>query len=165
MKKLLIVAIAALAVSGCVSFDGRGLAPGQATESEVVAQMGPPADRIQLSDGDTMLYFPRQPTGRMMYAARMAPDGRLRSITQLLTEQNLANLVRGTTTRNEVRVILGPPYQVTRFGRQQRDVWQYNMISNIGDDSFLYVQMSDDGVVREVMLLKDYNKEPGGSKD
>jgi len=165
MKKNLIVAMAALAVAGCVSFDGRGLAPGQATENEVVAQMGPPADRIKLPDGDTMLYFPRQPTGRMMYAARMAPDGRLRSITQLLTEQNLVNLVRGTSTRGDVRVILGPPYLVSRFERQQREVWQYNMISNIGDDSFLYVQMSDDGVVREVMLLKDFNKEPGGSKD
>ena len=165
MNKRLIVAIAALAVAGCVSFDGRGLAPGQATENEVVAQMGPPADRIKLPDGDTMLYFPRQPTGRMMFAARMAPDGRLRSISQLLTEQNLANIVIGTSTRNEVRVILGPPWQTTRFDRQRRDVWQYNMVSNIGDDSFLYVQMSDDGVVREVMVLKDFNKEPGGSKD
>jgi hypothetical protein len=165
MNRNLIVAMAGLALAGCVSFDGRGLAPGQTTENEVVAQMGPPADRIKLPDGDTMLYFPRQPTGRMMYAARIAPDGRLRSITQLLTEQNLANIVRGTSTRGDVRVILGPPYRVSRFERQQREVWQYNMINNLGDDSFLYVQMSDDGVVREVMLLKDYNKEPGGSKD
>ena len=32
-------------------------------------------------------------------------------------------------------------------------------------DYFLDLQFSSDGIVREVMMLKDYNKEQGAAKD
>ncbi|HTP60702.1 MAG TPA: hypothetical protein VMJ14_01335 [Burkholderiales bacterium] len=162
MSMKLLVTVVSLALAGCASFDGRGLMPGKSTEQDVVALMGAPADRIKLQGGDTVLYYPRQPEGRMSYAAHLGPDGVLRSVDQLLTEPNIANLVRGTTTRAQARAILGPPWRTTRLERQQREVWEYKMYNQVQDKFFLYVQLSDDGIVQEVLMIKDYVDEPGG---
>jgi hypothetical protein len=163
VKNHLLVAIFASVIAGCASFDGRGLVPGQSTAKDVEALMGAPAERIKLADGDTNWYYPRQPSGRMMFAVRMSPDGIMRSQEQLLTEQNIARLYRDTTTREQARVIVGPPWQVARFERQGREVWEYFMFNVELYEYFLYLQFSDDGILREVIMLKDYAKEPGGA--
>ena len=165
MKTLLTAALAAFLLAGCASFDGRGLVPGQSTAKEVETLMGVPAERIRLPDGDTNWYYPRQPDGRMMFVVRMSPEGVMRSKDQLLTEQNIARLVPGTTTREEARVIVGPPWRVAQFERMQREVWEYYMYNAEQMNYFLYAQFSPDGIVREVIVLKDYTKEPGGNSD
>ncbi|MEK6244203.1 MAG: hypothetical protein AABM33_06845 [Pseudomonadota bacterium] len=149
-------------LAGCASFDGRGLVPEQSTAQDVAALMGTPADRITVSGGDTIWYYPRAPMGMHTFAVRMSSAGVLRSIDQLLTEQNLRNLVAGVTTGSQVREVLGPPWRTTRTDRMQRDVWEYSMLNSAQWPFYLYVQLSYDGIVREVLLLKDYSKEPGG---
>jgi hypothetical protein len=167
MKIKLFAALLVLLLSGCASFDGRGLVAGQSTAQDVEALMGAPTERIKLADGDTAWYYARQPTGRMMYAVRISPDGVMRSKEQLLTEQNIARLYRDTTTREQARVIVGPPWQVARQERQGREVWEYTMFNDLLVEYFLYLQFSYDGILREVIMVKDYTKEPGsaGSKD
>ncbi len=159
-----VIAIAAL-LGGCASFGGRGLVPGQSTSKDVEAAMGVPADRITVLGGDTIWYYPRQPLGRETYAVRLTPAGTVRSVQQLLTEENLKHIVAGTTTAGQVREILGPPWRTSRLERQQRDVWEYNMFNATQWDYFLYVQLSGDGIVREVLMLKDYSKEQGSDKE
>jgi hypothetical protein len=162
VKALLLALTSALALTGCASFDGRGLVPGQSTAKDVEALMGAPAERIRLADGDTNWYYPRQPTGRMMFVVRMSPDGVMRSKDQLLTEANYVNLVPGSTTREQARVIVGPPWRTARFERQQRESWEYYIYDVEQVEYFLYLQFSYDGILREVIMLKDYAKEPGG---
>ena len=148
-------------LAGCASFDGRGLVAGQSTAKDVEALMGVPTERIKLPDGDTAWYYPRQPTGRMMYAVRISPDGVMRSREQLLTEQNIARLYRDTTTREQARVIVGPPWRTSRLERQERDVWEYTMFNAGLEEYFLYLQFSYDDVLREVMMLQEYK--PSGA--
>lgn len=162
MKNPLLVAVIAIVLAGCASFDGRGLVPGQSTAKDVEALMGVPTERLKLPDGDSTWYYARQPTGRMMYAVRFSPDGVMRSTEQLLTERNLARLARDSSTREQARAIVGPPWRVSRLERQQREVWEYDMLNAEQNDYFLYLQFSDDGILREVIMLKDYAKEPGG---
>jgi len=161
MKIRLFAAILVLLLAGCASFDGRGLVAGQSTAKDVEALMGVPTERIKLADGDTNWYYPRQPTGRMMYAVRISPDGVMRSREQLLTEQNIARLYRDATTREQARVIVGPPWRTSRLERQQRDVWEYYMFNAGLEEYFLYLQFSYDDVLREVMMLQEY-KPSGG---
>ena len=161
MKLKLFAAIFVLLLAGCASFDGRGLVAGQSTAKDVEALMGVPTERIKLSDGDTAWYYARQPTGRMMYAVRMSPDGVMRSREQLLTEQNIARLYRDTTTREQARVIVGPPWRTSRLERQERDVWEYTMFNAGLEEYFLYLQFSYDGILREVMMLQEYK--PSGA--
>jgi hypothetical protein len=153
----LAAAILSLALGACASFDGRGLAPGKSTAQDVDNLMGPAAQRLARTDGETWLYYPRQPFGRATYVARIAPDGKLVAIEQRLTDENIAKIRVGETRREQVAELLGPPYGVTNFPRLQRDVWQYHIrrFGNPGMLGALFVQFSPDGIAREVMFQEE----------
>jgi outer membrane protein assembly factor BamE (lipoprotein component of BamABCDE complex) len=76
--------------------------------------------------------------------------------------QTLSKITPGETSAGQVRELLGPPLRVTRFDRMQRDVWEYRRYENPTDERQVAVQFSGDGIVREVLVLKDYNREPCG---
>lgn len=157
MRSAVSSVIALFLVGACASFDGRGLAPGQATSADVERVMGRPAETRKVASGETWLYYPRQPFGRKMFVARVAPDGRLVALEQRLTDENIAKIVPGTTRRDELRDLLGPPYAVTAFPRLERDVWEYHM-RHFGDPGVpvgLYVDVSPDGIVRGLNLLDE----------
>jgi outer membrane protein assembly factor BamE (lipoprotein component of BamABCDE complex) len=154
MRALLVFAV--LLVVGCASFDGRGLTPGQSTAADVEQVMGAPADKRQVA-GETWYYYPRQPFGRVTFVARVASDGRLIAIEQVLTDANYAKIIPNTTRAEQVRDLLGPPWQVVHFAREDRDTWTWH-IKRFGDPGIpmsLNVQMSPDGVVRGVFFIDE----------
>ena len=157
MRTLLAPAIAlvlVVLVAACASYDGRGLVPGQSTAAQVEALMGRPAERITNAGGETVWFYPHAPAGRDSFAVRMRPDGALIAVEQRLTKENVARVVPGKTTTQEVRELLGPPWQVSRAPLTQREVWDYPMLVDNRLMNF-FVQFSDDGIVREAYLLHD----------
>src|SRR3954447_10363724 len=108
MKRKSFSIILAVLLAGCASYDGRGLVPGQSMQSDVEASMGAPADVREMPNGETVLWYPRMPYGSGSYAARIGTDGRLLAIEQRITEQNIARIVPGKTTADEVLDIVGP---------------------------------------------------------
>jgi hypothetical protein len=154
MRYFLVLSIATV-LAGCASYAGRGLVPGQSSAEEVEALMGPAADRRPGVAGETVRYYPRQPYGREMYAARIGPDGKLRAIEQRLTESNLPRLTTGASRAEDVRNLFGPPYKVDNYARLAREVWTYKMYGDGTQPKDLYVQFSGDGIVREVLLVDD----------
>ncbi len=164
-RSVLLVACAVLAAGGCASFDGRGLVPGSSTGAQVEALMGSPAERLAKPDGSSVLYYPRNPMGRQSYAVTLGPDGVMRGIDQRLTLANINKLIAGTTTSKEVRELFGPPYPytVTHLPLMQREVWEYKWLE-IDDKRVLWVQFSNDGILREAMNSHDFGAdEPTGS--
>jgi len=151
--------IAALLLVGCASFDGHTLVPGKATAAEVTALMGVPPMELKRPHGDIWLYFPRHPFGRATFVAAIGPDGVLRSIEQRLTEQNIHKISVGMR-RQEVNELLGPPREISRLPRQQREVWEYPWRFAVTELRILWVQFSDDGVVREVVEMHDEEAQP-----
>jgi len=164
MKSIHLAAIVLILLAGCAGMDGRGLVPGQSTEKDVQAQMGTPAERLKAADGDSIWFYPSQPFGRQMYAVRLTPAGAVRSVEQVLTEPNVAKLVPGVTTRSQAHEQFGPPFEQSRFARQQREVWTYTAYNSAMQEYFLHVQFSDDGILREVIFIQDYHKEMGDTK-
>ena len=149
------VFVAVLTAAGCASFDGRGLVAGQSSATDVERIMGAPADKRQVG-GETWYFYPRQPYGRVMYVARVAPDGRLLALEQRLNDATVAKIVPNSTRVQEVRDLLGPPYTAVQFPGLERDIWTWWM-RHYGDSGVpveLVVQMSRDGVVREVYMLQ-----------
>jgi hypothetical protein len=146
--------MAAAALAGCAGFSGSGLVPGAATEADVLALMGTPTDRRAGADGETVLWYPRLPFGRVSYAARIGRDGRLVAIEQRLTEENVARLQPNKTTTEELRDLMGPPERVTRYPRMQRETWTYQF-PGTPSLKVLYVQFSPDGVAREIYYMDD----------
>jgi outer membrane protein assembly factor BamE (lipoprotein component of BamABCDE complex) len=76
--------------------------------------------------------------------------------------QTLAKVKVGTTTSTEVRELLGPPIRTSRFDRAQREVWEYRRYEDPFNEFNVSVQFSADGIVREVLVLKNYIREPKG---
>jgi hypothetical protein len=151
MKRCLFLALFLLAA--CAGYDGRTLAPGQSTGAEVEKLMGPAADRRAGPDGETVLWFPRLPAGRVSYAARIGKDDKLIAIEQRLTKENLDSLRPGASRESDVRDLLGPPSRIDPFPRQERNVWTYEALGI--EAQLMVVQFSKDGVVREAYMFND----------
>jgi hypothetical protein len=153
MKAILILGFAALA-AGCASFSGRGLEPGKATLDEVEKLMGPNAEQRAGPGGETVRYYSRLPNGRQTFAARFGADGRLIAIEPRLTEDNLKKLMPGSLAKEQVRDLLGPPWEIHQMARQERESWTYPM-EGLTFPKHLYVIFSRDGVLRDVMFMDD----------
>ena len=148
--KINLTVLILLIAAGCASFDGRGLVPGKATLEEVEALMGVPAHRVALPNGDSARYFSRMPEGRAVYVVTFGPDRVMKSIEQRLIRSNLKFIVAGTSTMNDVRNLFGPPGGEGRLERQRRTWWEYKY-ADYDQRRVIWVQYSDDGVVREVL--------------
>ena len=160
MKRIIALALVLLG-GGCAGYDGGSLVPGQSTAAEVEKSMGPSADKRPGPDGETVLWFPRLPSGRVSYAARIGKDGRLIAIEQRLTKENLDKLKPGTSRESDVRDLLGPPYRVDPFPRRQRDAWTYQAQGI--QPQIIVVEFSKDGIVREAYMIDDPDSRPRGN--
>ncbi len=157
MKSMLVPILAAL-LAGCVSFSGSNLVPGKSTEAEAITSMGPPAQRLALAGGGSALYFSRQPVGRAMYVVTIGPDGVMKSIEQRMEQATFAKVVANAWTKKEVSDLLGPPARQGRIDRQNRDWWEYRY-RQMSDLRVVWVQFSYDGVVREMLDMRDWEEE------
>lgn len=150
------VALAALAlalVSGCASYSGSSLVAGTSTEADIVAAMGQPSEKLKSASGESVWFY-ALPARRQTFAVTIGQDGRFRSSEQRLDREFIDRIRRDAWTAKEVRALLGPPFETTRFERQQRDVWTYRW-QEFSDRRLLHVQFSYDGVVREVLDMLD----------
>jgi hypothetical protein len=152
MKRILALALVLLG-TGCAGYDGRDLVPGRSTSAEVDKSMGPAADKRAGPDGETVLWFPRLPAGRVSYAARIGKDDKLIAIEQRLTKENLDRLKPGVSRENDVRDLLGPPQRIDRFPFKQVDVWTYQAQGI--EPQIMVVELSKDGVVRSAYMFDD----------
>ena len=160
LRRSLTLCLATL-LAGCASFDGRGLAPGQSTAADVERAMGAPAEKRQVG-AETWYYYPRQPYGRQTFVARLTPEGRLVAVEPRLNPETIAKIVPNTTRSEQVRDLLGPPWQSTRIERLERNIWTWAVYRwGPAYPAELHVQMSPDGVVREAFILDE--NQPGRS--
>jgi hypothetical protein len=146
----------ALALAGCAS--PRALTPGQSTLTDVEAALGVPMERRQ-AGAETWLYYPSQPYGRKVSVARVGPDGRLIAFEQRLSEEFIAKLVPNHSRREDVLALFGQPYERLDIPRMQRETWSWHMRNFTNRPAGLHVQMSPDGVVREVYLLDEDDRD------
>lgn len=115
-----------LLLTACASYSGAGLRPGESRLDDVVGSMGRPAMRWQDPDGSVQLAYPRGPAGIHTYMVKLRPDGRLRSIENVLDETAFARIQAGMT-REQVLRVLGPPDPLRTVYFKARDelVWDW----------------------------------------
>ena len=146
--------LAMLGLAGCASYDGRNLAIGISTASDVAASMGIPADKVAGQNGDIIWQYPHGPLGRHTYAVRIGSDSIVKEVRQLLTEENIARIVVNQSTRDDVKALIGRPYRVSNFPKLPREVWEYAMLQDTSP-RLLFVQFMPDGKVGEVQMIVD----------
>ena len=152
MRSILLV----LLLAGCASFEGRGLVPGQSTVAEVEKTMGPAAEKRPGPNGETVYYYPRLPWGYETYAARIAADGKLIRVEQRLTDDNIGRVKVGATRADEVRDLLGPPFEPMKQARTGKEIWTYPMrIAGYPTPKWFLVHVAPDGLVSDAYLIDD----------
>ena len=143
---------AALLLAGCAA----PLYPGRSTVSDVEAALGAPAERRWFG-GETWLYYPSQPYGRKVSVARLAPDGKLIALEQRLSEEFIAKLVPNQSRAEDALALFGQPFERVKYPRLQREAWSWHMRNYVNRPAGLHVQISPDGVVREVYVIDENN--------
>lgn len=160
LSRILLAGMTLLA--GCASYDGRGLVPGQSREDDVRSLMGAPTEKVAVAGSDTLWFYSRNPAGFQSYAVRVGPDGVVRSVEQRLTVENMHKLRAGTTTSRDARELLGPPWRVAANARFGGESWDYRMYDAVQQEHNLSVQFGANGVVRQVVFLREVVNEPCG---
>ena len=107
------------------------------------------------------LIVPVPPGGSSDFVARIGGDGKLVALEQRLTEDNVKRMQAGTSTREDMRELFGPPTTVSDYPRQERQVWGYRMFAfDTSRGTVLYAQFSPDGVLREMFRIYEEDENP-----
>lgn len=121
----LLAALLVVFLAGCVS-DGTKLQPGVADAAAVRADMGAPAEVLKAVHGGEIWFYPRGRVGRQTFRVEFAPDGKLLNIDQVLYEKSFDRIIDGKTTREELRRLLGPPWQEWLSMNGWETIWDYH---------------------------------------
>lgn len=151
----------AVLLSGCAAgYSGAGLVPGQSMVEDVEAAMGEPTAVKDTAGGERVLWYSKLPNGRESYAARIDPQGRLISIEQRLTQENIAKLQPNVSTTDDLFDLLGPPYRIFKYPLKDLEAWEYQLRTS-PELKTLYVDVSPDHIVRQVYQLHDRDMRGG----
>ena len=97
MRKLLAYLIGALALiglAGCDAVNMKELKPGVSTGYDARDKFGTPGIEWRNDDGSVTWEYTRQPQGTECFMITVGPDNVLRSIENVLTPANFAELMR-----------------------------------------------------------------------
>jgi probable lipoprotein len=142
--------------AACDFIAQKDLTPGQSTEADVRRWMGQPEMIWEESDGSRTLEYPRGPMGKETYFVTIGADGRYRRIEQVLTEENFRKVQPGMT-RDQVRQILGKPGEISRFKRQNEEVWGWRYLEATQRTMFFYAHFDQDtGLLKRTDQMQDW---------
>lgn len=115
--------LSAFLLVACASYSGTGLKLGEAQLEDVLRIMGNPAMRWQYPDGSQQLAYPR---GIHTFMVRTGPDGKMRSIENVMDMKTFAR-IRPDMTQSQVLRILGPSVSSGSAYFKARDelVWEW----------------------------------------
>jgi hypothetical protein len=144
-------ALAAVALlAACSGYAPVNIQPGQSVD-QVTQQMGPETGRYPLPGGGTRLEYARGPYGRHTYMIDVDASNRVRTVQQVLTEENFATILPGATSE-EVLFKLGRPSE-RRGAFRGRELWQYRYEAIFCQ--WFVVTMNPDRRVRDAGYVPD----------
>jgi len=148
------------ALAGCA---GPGsVVPQQTTIAEVRARMGTPTDIRFDRNGEELWEYARGPAGTETYLIRFDKDGRVRSITQLLTQEQFARIVPNKTTKAQARELLGRPSDQSFLRTGTAWSWRVLVGPQLG---YFVVRFNRADIVEEAMLLIDISPDDRDRRD
>jgi len=146
---VLLLSIAALA--GCVG--PRAMVPGQSTIVEMRAKVGTPTDIRFDRNGDELWEYATGPMGYETYLVRIGTDGKVKEVTQILTEDQMMKLVPGTMTKADARNLLGRPSDQTFTA--SGTVWSWRFLKFGMQPGYLTVRFNPDNTVMDRIVILD----------
>lgn len=151
----------ALGLAGCDNINADKLVEDVSTEADVKRLFGEPRKVTIAADGTRTLDYPRQPEGFTNYVMVIGPDGKLKSLRQLLNADNFAKAKPGMD-REQVSEMLGPHARVRRFDLKKETLVEWRFMD--GQTAKMFgVSFDDSGKVLSTATdLDERTSQPGG---
>ena len=149
-------AAVAVILVGCAA--PGSMVPQQSTATQVRDRVGLPTDIRFGANGEELWEYTTGPNGTETYLISMARDGRVQSVTQLLTVDRFNEVQVGKTTKAQVRDWMGRPSDLRYLRSGLVWEWRVNLQPQLGH---LAVRFDDAGVVLEKMVLTDPQTDDG----
>jgi hypothetical protein len=150
LATILTVVLFAAVLAGCAS--PRSFAPGSSIV-DVRARAGTPTDIRFDRNGDELWEYATGPEGTETYLVRVGLDGKVKEVTQLLTDEQLMKIVPGTMTKADVKHLLGQPSDQTFTGAGT--VWSWRFKRGGVQPGYLTVRFNPDNTVMERIAIID----------
>ena len=147
---ILIVALSAALLAGCAS--PRSFAPGSSVV-DVRARVGTPTDIRFDRNGDELWEYARGPEGWETWLVRVGADGKVKDVSQLLTDEQLMKIVPGMMTKADARNLLGRPSDEMFTGAGT--VWSWRFRRDGVQAGWLTVRFNPDNTVMERIAIID----------
>lgn len=153
------VLVLACVLAACDNRNANALVEDVSTEADVKKLFGEPRTVTIAADGTRTLEYPRQPEGEANYVMVIGPDGKLKSLRQLLNTDNFAKVKPGMD-REAVRQILGPHARERRFDLKKETLVEWRFRD--GQELKLFGATFDDTgkVVATAIVLDDRTASP-----
>jgi hypothetical protein len=123
------------------------------SETDVRARMGNPTDTRTEPGGAKVLEYATGPEGLYTYQVHIGADGKVRQVTQVLTEERFNTIAPGRTTKTEVRNLLGRPMDNTQF--RAGETWSWRFLRMGVAPGYMVVKFNPDGTVAERIVIID----------
>ena len=146
---ILLLSISALA--GCIG--PQTLVPEQSTVVEMRARVGSPTDIRFDRNGDELWEYARGPEGFETYVVRVGADGKVKEVTQVLTDDQLMKIVPGAMTKADARNLLGRPSDQTFTSAGTVWSWRFKRVGV--QPGWLTVRFNPDNTVMERIAIID----------
>jgi len=129
------------------------MVPGQSTIVEMRAKVGTPTDIRFDRNGDELWEYATGPMGYETYLVRIGTDGKVKEVTQMLTEDQMMKLVPGTMTKADARNLLGRPSDQTFTA--SGTVWSWRFMKFGVQPGYLTVRFNPDNTVMDRIVILD----------
>lgn len=140
-----------IVLAGCAG--PRGVVPSRSTLAEVQSSMGIPTDIRFDQAGDELWEYATGPMGTETFLIRADKNGRVRSVTQLLTEAQFAKIVPGRMSKADVRHLLGRPSDQSFLHNGTSWSWRADLRPQTG---YFVVHFDPNDVVLDKIIIFDF---------
>ncbi|MDH3437389.1 MAG: hypothetical protein OEN48_10430 [Betaproteobacteria bacterium] len=165
MPKTLFLLLLAGVLAGCAT--PGSFVPQQSTITDVRARMGSPTDIRFDRNSDELWEYATGPSGTETYLFRFGKDGRVKAVTQLLTEEQFGKILPQQTTKAGARDLLGRPSDQAFLYNGTSWTWRVRVGPQ---DGHFVVHFDPNDVVLDKIILIDMSRgngdrgEGGGGK-
>ena len=161
---LLPVLIVAVVATGCA---GPGtIVPGTTTADELAGRMGRPTEIRPAPGGGEYRDYAYGPAGFETWRFHVA-QGRVSSVTQLLTLERLYRIVPGQTTMDQTRDLLGSPHprNISQHPLSGETTWEYRVELQPTPVRGMYIVRFDSrGIAAGIHVLQESSSDSGKSQ-
>ena len=133
---------------------------------EARSAFGRPTAEVKLPDGGTRLQFSGQPNNQSVVNADFDPQGRLRVVEEMMTDESFARVRSGKDRQEDVLRDFGRPAETFHYRLSNETAFMYRYFTHGGFKAAMFIYFDPSGVVKRTETGMDpWSIRNGGGRD